>query len=137
MKRHSRQYSVPQYGLLRRLRAGAVAVETAIVVPLVFLLFLGSLEMTAVNFARQTAGNASYEAARKLIIPGGTEADARAEGLRIMNLVGVGNSAVVTISQDDTTATATVAVPASSVSWGLLRFTSGITIRQSCTLTKE
>jgi Flp pilus assembly protein TadG len=109
----------------------------AVVVPLIFTLFLASLEMTAVNFARQTAGNASYEAARKLILPGGTEAEAQQEGLRIMNLVGVGSNAAVTVSQTDTTASATVSVPASSVSWGLLRFTSSLTITQSCTLTKE
>ena len=116
---------------------GAVAVEFAIVLPVIFLLFLGSLELTAVNFARQTCGNASYEAARKMIIPGGTSSDAVTEGLRHMNNQGMGTGASVTTSQNTTSATATVSVPASSVSWGLIRFTGGITIRQSCTLTKE
>ena len=46
-------------------RRGALTVEFAIVAPLIFLLFLGGLELTALNFARQTLGNASYEAARK------------------------------------------------------------------------
>ncbi|MFN9974805.1 MAG: TadE/TadG family type IV pilus assembly protein, partial [Phycisphaerae bacterium] len=67
-----------------------MTVEFAIVSPLIFLLFLGSLEMTSLNFVRQTAGNASYEAARKLIIPGGTAAQAETEGLRLMNSLGVG-----------------------------------------------
>ncbi len=62
-------------------RKGAMTVEFAIVAPLIFLLFLGGLELTALNFARQTLGNASYEAARKMIIPGGTAAQARAEEL--------------------------------------------------------
>lgn len=116
---------------------GVVTVEMAVVSPLIFLLFVGSLELTSVNFARQTAGNAAYESARRLIVSGATEADARAEGIRLMNLAGVGAQAAVTFSQTETTATATVSVPASSVSWGLLRFTGGLTLRQSCTLTKE
>jgi len=93
--------------------------------------------MSALNFARQTAGNASYEAARKLIIPGGTVAQARAEGLRQMNSVGLGTGATVTVVNTPDFATATVSVPASNVSWGLVRFSSGYTLRQSCTLTKE
>ena len=118
-------------------RKGALTVEFAIVAPMIFLLFVGSLELTALNFARQTAGNASYEAARKLIIPGGTAAQAQAEGLRQMNIAGMGTGATVTITDTTTSVAATVSVPASSVSWGLVRFCSGYTLRQTCTLTKE
>ena len=118
-------------------RRGALTVEFAIVAPLIFLLFLGGLELTALNFARQTAGNASYEAARKLIIPGGTVAQAQAEGLRQMNIVGLGTGVTVTIVDSTTSVTATVSVPASNVSWGLVRFSSGYTLRQTCSLTKE
>lgn len=118
-------------------RRGALTVEFAIVAPLIFLLFLGGLEIAALNFARQTAGNASYEAARKLIVPGGTTAQAEAEGLRQMNLVGLGTGASVTVVNSPLTATATVSVPAANVTWGLMRFSSGYTLRQSCTLTKE
>ena len=118
-------------------RRGALTVEFAIAAPLIFLLFLGGLELTALNFARQTAGNASYEAARRLIIPGGTVAQAQAEGLRQMNMVGLGTGASCTVVNAATTATATVSVPASNVSWGLMRFSAGYSIRQTCTLTKE
>ncbi len=118
-------------------RKGTLTVEFAIVAPLIFLLFLGGLELTALNSARQTAGNASYEAARKLIIPGGTAAQAQAEGLRQMNIAGMGTGATVMIVDSTTSVTATVSVPASSVSWGLVRFCSGYMLRQTCTLTKE
>lgn len=118
-------------------RKGVLTVEFAIVAPLIFLLFLGGLELTALNFARQTAGNASYEAARKLIIPGGTVAQARAEGLRQMNIVGLGTGASCVVVDEPTTATATVSVPAANVSWGLMRFSAGYNITQTCTLTKE
>ena len=118
-------------------RRGVLTVEFAIVAPLIFLLFLGGLELTALNFARQTAGNASYEAARKLIIPGGTVAQAQAEGLRQMSIVGLGTGATCTVVNAATTATATVSVPATNVSWGLMRFCAGYNITQRCTLTKE
>jgi len=120
-----------------RTRRGALTVEFAIVVPILFTLFLGGIELTALNMARQTAGNACYEGARKVIIPGGTEAQARTEVLRQMNLVGMGVGATVDVSQTTTTATVTVSVPASAVSWGLVSYSLGHTIRQSCTLTKE
>ena len=118
-------------------RSGTAIVEFAVVAPLIFLLFLGGLELTALNFARQTAGNASYEAARKMIIPGGTAAQAQYEGLRQMNIVGLGSGATVTVTSTTTSVTATVSVPASSVSWGLMRFSAGYTLKQTCTLTKE
>ncbi len=124
----------PRVGTSRR---GALTVEFAIAAPLIFLLFLGGLELTALNFARQTAGNASYEAARRLIIPGGTVAQAQAEGLRQMNMVGLGTGASCTVVNAATTATATVSVPATNVSWGLMRFCAGYNITQKCTLTKE
>lgn len=118
-------------------RRGALTVEFAIVAPLIFLLFVGSLELTALNFARQTAGNASYEAARKMIIPGGTVAQAQAEGIRVLTALGIGNGATVTVDDELTEVTVTIAVPAENVSWGLTRFCYGMTLRQSCTLTKE
>ena len=118
-------------------RRGALTVEFAIVAPLIFLLFVGSLELTALNFARHTAGNASYEAARKMIIPGGTAAQAQAEGVRVLAALGIGNGATVTVDDELTEVTVTVAVPAANVSWGLTRFCYGMTLQQSCTLTKE
>lgn len=118
-------------------RRGAVTVEFAVVAPLIFLLFFGGLEMTALNFVRQTAGNASYEAARKMIIPGGTPAQAQAEAMRLLNAMGVGRGATVSVASDNDTATVTIAVPAANHSWGLVRFCGGLTIRQTCTLSKE
>jgi len=118
-------------------RSGAVTVEFAIVAPIIFVLFLGGLELAALNFARQTLGIAAYEAARKVIIPGGTTTQGQTEGIRQMNLVGLGTGASCSISTTATSVTATMSVPAANVSWGLVRFSSGATLRESCTLTKE
>lgn len=120
-------------------RRGAVAAEFAVVSPLIFLLFLGGLELTSLNYVRQTAANASYEAARKAIIPGGTAAQAEAEAMRLMNALGVGDGTSVTVSIDNTpqNVTVTIEVPAENHSWGLVRFCGGLTLRQTCKLTKE
>lgn len=118
-------------------RRGALTVEFAIIAPVIFLLFLGGLEMTSLNFVRQTAGNASYEGARKVIIPGGTAAQAQTEALRLMNSLGVGNGASVAVTETTEQVTVTVSVPAANNSWGLVRFCGGLTLRQSCTLTRE
>lgn len=118
-------------------RWGAVTVEFAVVVPVIFLLFLGGLELTSLNFARQTAGNASYEAARKMIVPGSTVTQAKAEGVRQMALAGLTSGVTVDISESTSSVTASVSIPASKVSWGLTRFSSNLILKQSCTLTKE
>ena len=120
-----------------RNRQGALTVEFAFVVPVLLILFFGGIELTAMNLARQTAGNASYEGARKLIIPGGTAAQAQTEAIRQMNLVGLGSGASVAVSETATTATVQVSVPASAVTWGLTGYSLGLTLRQTCTLTKE
>lgn len=120
-----------------RRRLGTTTVEFAVVAPIIFLFFFGGMELSAVNFVRQTAGNASYEACRKVIIPGGTASDARSEAMRLMNALGLGQGVVVTVTQDITQATVTIEVPARLHSWGLTRFTGNKTIRQSCTLTRE
>ena len=120
-----------------RLRRGTTAVEFAVVAPIIFLFFMGGLELSAVNFVRQTACNASYEACRKVIIPGGTVAEAQAEAMRLMNALGLGAGVTVTVTQDSQQATVVIQVPASLHSWGLVRFTGNKTIRQACTLTKE
>lgn len=118
-------------------RRGAVTVEFAVVVPLIFLLFLGGLELTSLNFARQSLGNAAYESARKVIIPGGTAQDGVKEGKQQMTIIGLGNGVSVTVSETAATVTSTVSVPARNVSWGLVRFSGGSVLRESCTLTKE
>jgi len=73
-----------------RNRDGVVTVEFAMVAPVIFLMFLGALEVASVNFARHAIGFAAYESARKLTIPGGTVAIGQAEGLLQLSRVGLG-----------------------------------------------
>ncbi|MBL8818346.1 MAG: pilus assembly protein [Planctomyces sp.] len=122
-------------GLVRR--AGAVTVEFAVVAPLIFLLFLGGLELTAMNFVRQTASNASYEAARRAIVPGSTVAEAEAEAMRLLTALRIQNGAVVTINRTTEKVNVTIEIPAANHSWGLTRFSKNLKIRQHCQLTLE
>ena len=70
-------------------RKGAVAVEFAIVVPLLFLFFFAGFEFMRVAMVRHTVNNAVYEGARVGIIPGGTNAEIRAEATRILGTTGI------------------------------------------------
>ncbi|MEP3830544.1 TadE family protein [Rhodopirellula bahusiensis] len=70
-------------------RQGAVAVEFAIVVPLLFLFFFAGFEFMRVAMVRHTVDNAVYEGARVGIIPGGTNAEIRAEATRILGTIGI------------------------------------------------
>ena len=118
-------------------RRAAVTVEFAVILPLLMLLFLGGLELSALNLARQTIGNAAYEAARKMIVPGGTIAQARQEAETQLGLAGIVSEITVKSSETPTVVTVTVSVPAQSISWGLTSFCFNYTMSQACSLTKE
>ncbi|MCC6509829.1 MAG: pilus assembly protein [Pirellulaceae bacterium] len=118
-------------------RRGATTVEFAIVVPIIFAMFLGTIEMTRLNFIRHSAANAAYEGARKAIIPGSSFTEATDESLRLMRAVGVGNGVTASLTTLNDTMTVTVTVPVNQNSWGAARFSSGMTITQACTLSRE
>ena len=118
-------------------RAGATTVEFALIVPIILVIFVGSLEMTRLNFIRHSASNAAYEGARKAIVPGSTTEQARGEALRLMTAVGVSKGVNATVTSDVSSTTVTVSVPVSENSWGAARFSKGMIISQSCTLSRE
>lgn len=118
-------------------RDGAVTVEFAIVAPLIFLLFLGAIEMTRLNFIRHTVANAAYEAARQMIVPGGTAEDAEERANSLLTMVGVGQGVHVEVSETSNQVSATVTVPVNQNSWGILYFSSGMNISKTCSLTRE
>lgn len=118
-------------------RRGATTVEFAIVVPIIFAMFLGTIEMTRLNFIRHSASNAAYEGARKAIVPGASTSDASTEALRLMRAVGVGNGVTANVTSTTDSMTVTVLVPVNQNSWGVAKFSSGMVISQSCTLTRE
>jgi Flp pilus assembly protein TadG len=118
-------------------RAGAAAVEFALVAPIIFLMFCGAIEITRLNFLRHSANNACYEGARKAVIPGASSTAASDEALRLLNSVGCGRGASASVELLPTTVTVSVVIPVPMNSWGLLRFSSGMNVTQSVTLSRE
>ena len=60
-----------------RLRTGAAAVEFSLVATVLFFFVIGSVEFSRISILRQAMDNASYEAARIVIVPGATVAEAQ------------------------------------------------------------
>lgn len=118
-------------------RKGVVTVELAMVLPIIFLFFFLALELASINFARQTLGYAAYEAARKSSIPGVARTIGEDEAMRQMNLVGLGEGAVIEIDNSEAAVTATITLPSSGFSWGPVGYFGSYTIRESCTVMKE
>jgi len=118
-------------------RTGAITVEFALVAPIVLALFLGSVEITRLNFLRHTASNAAYEGARASILPGSNDDDGIAEAIELLNSVGAGNGAVVNLVSTPESVQVTVTIPVAQNSWGLGRFTHNLNLVQSCTLRRE
>ncbi len=72
-----------------RHRRGAVAVEMAITVGLVFFFFFAALEMCRVSMMRHAVEHALYEGARQGIVPGATANDVRTKAQSVMRTIGI------------------------------------------------
>ena len=79
--------------LQKRLRSrritGAISVEFAMCVPLLFALLFGCYEVARANLMQHAAESAAYEGARVGIIPGATEDEIRAATEFVLTSVGV------------------------------------------------
>jgi Flp pilus assembly protein TadG len=124
-----------------RCRCGATAVEFAVTAPIFFLFLLASFEFGWLNVIRHTADNAAYEAARTVMVPGATAAEAEAKANALLGLVGARGARVrVTpnrISPDTKEVTVVVEVPMARNGLILPRFSSKTTLRSRSTLQTE
>jgi len=118
-------------------REGTTCVEFALVIPIVLLFFFSAIEFARLNFLIHTAGNAAYEGARELIVVDGTEQDARTAVEHVLTSTRTGNGAEIDIEEWVDRVSVTVSLPVDQNSWGVGRFTSGLTITKSCTLMRE
>jgi Flp pilus assembly protein TadG len=125
----------------RKHRAGAAAVEFAIVAPIFFVLVLGSLEFGRLNIIRHTADQAAYEAARNAMVPGATTAEARQAANRMLRVVGTRGAQVTidpaVLTADTKEITVTIDVPMNQNGWLTPRFTKNKTIRAMSRLKTE
>jgi Flp pilus assembly protein TadG len=125
----------------RRSRRGATAVEFALTAPVFFLFLLAAFEFGWMNVIRHTADNAAYEAARSVMVPGATSAEATTKATNLLNTIGA-RGAVITITPAVLTpetdqVTVDVRIPMNRNGLILPRFTSAKTIHSSSTLRTE
>jgi hypothetical protein len=124
-----------------KLRKGSHSVEFAIVLPIMLLLFLSGIEFARMNLLRHLAENASYEAARHVIVPGATVEEAEAKANAILSVMGV-TGASLTVSPDpvlETTGTVSVKVtfPAEKNLWMVPKFSTNLNFESETTLLTE
>ncbi len=124
-----------------KLRKGAHCVEFALVLPIMLLLFLSGIEFARMNLLRHLAENASYEAARQVIVPGAKVEEAEARANAILSVMGV-QGARLTVSPDpvlETTGTVSVKVtfPAKNNLWMVPMFSANLNFQSETTLLTE
>lgn len=123
-------------------RRGAVTVELAFAIPILFLFVFASLEFCGMNNLRHTVDNAAYEGARRGIVPGATRADVVAEATRLMATIGARGVIVdvvpATITDETEEVTVTVRVPVAANGWtGPLLFDSAAELVGQCSMLRE
>jgi Flp pilus assembly protein TadG len=125
----------------RTSRHGAVVVEMALCLPLLFFFFLAALEMSRVNMIRQTVENAVYEGSRRGVVPGATADDCRNAALAVLNSVSANDADIdvvpATLTDNVPEVTVSVEVPLNSNSWVVPFFFRDRFVTSSMTLRKE
>jgi Flp pilus assembly protein TadG len=122
-------------------RRGATAVEFALTAPVFILFLLAAFEFGWLNVVRHTADNAAYEAARSVVVPGATVAEATAKANTLLNVVGARGATVtvspnpVTVSTDEVTVN--IQIPMDQNGLIVPRFTGNTTIEAESTLRTE
>lgn len=121
-------------------RNGAVAVEFAFVLPILFLVLAGSYELCRANIIMHTCESAAYEGARTGIVPGATttKTDAAAQTILdtfdIQNATITTNPSVIANSTDSISVTIEVNYAENSI---LIPNFIGANIVRTCTMNRE
>jgi Flp pilus assembly protein TadG len=124
-------------------RRGAAAVELALCLPVLLLLFFGALECCNMAFLNQTLSVAGYEGVRHAIQFNATNQTAMQHSEVVLTARNV-NGATVSFDPPDVSAvaagtwiTVTVSAPCDQNSGTPLRFFNGRTITTTSTMVKE
>ncbi|MAG92354.1 MAG: transporter [Planctomycetaceae bacterium] len=125
----------------RHTRYGAVTVEFALVVPLVFLFFFAQLEFARANMIRHAIKTACYEGARAGIVPGATADEVREAAQKILNATTISTSEITVtpslITTETTSVTVSIAIPVDQNSWVVPQYFKGRSFSNSLTLDRE
>jgi Flp pilus assembly protein TadG len=122
-------------------RRGAVAVELALALPLLFFFIFGAYEFGRANMLRHTAEAAAYEGARVGIVPGASAAEVEASVKRLCSTVGIRNLTVdvepKVLDRTNGTVSVTVTVPLQSNMLIAPAFLKNAEFRRNCKLLRE
>ena len=75
-------------------RQGAAPTEFLMVIPLLFFVFVASIEICRVAMIRHAVDNAVYEGCHRAMIVGATAADARASAASVLESLGLHETAI-------------------------------------------
>ena len=122
-------------------RRGVSVVEFSLVLPVFLMILFAGFEFARICLVRNAANNAAYQAARRVMVPGATVADANTEVTRLLSIFGV-NQFTVTVNPSPITlatdrVTVSIAIPANQCGWITPRFTNALVIRAGSTLFAE
>lgn len=116
-------------------------VEFSLVLPVFLMILFAGFEFSRICLVRNAAHNAAYQAARRVMVPGATVADANAEVTRILSVFGVShftltvNPSPITLTDDRVTVS--IEIPANQCGWIVPRFTDSLKIKAGSTLFAE
>lgn len=116
-------------------------VEFALTLPIVFSIFIASLEFSRLSMIRNSTDNAAYEGARTGILPGATAAKVQAKVTSELTAIGIKNATIVVTPTVILTSTPTVqvsvTVPLTENAWVSPLYSTNSTITKSCKLSRE
>ena len=122
-------------------RLGAHTVEFALVLPIIFLLFFAGIEFARMTMVRHVVDNASYEAARHVIVPGATAEEAIDRAQKILASVGASNATIIIspnpITEETEEVSVQVTLPTAGNMLGLSAFSGGLSFRSETKLITE
>jgi Flp pilus assembly protein TadG len=122
-------------------RNGAVVVEMAICLPVLFFFFFAALEFSRVNMIRQSVENAVYEGSRRGVVPGATADDCRNAASAVLDAISVNDADIdvvpANLADYSLDVTVSIDVPINSNSWVTPFFFRDRIVSGSMTLRKE
>lgn len=125
----------------QRNRRGAATVEFAITAAVLFFVVFVSIEFSRINMIQNTAGIASYQGARRGLVPGADREDIVQVTTKWLNDVGLQDAEIIVTPEliTDVTpeVTVEVIVPLDSNAWISPMFRPDMLIRSECTLLRE
>jgi hypothetical protein len=121
---------------------GAVTVEFALTAPFLFMIVLGSIEISRANMLLHSTTVAATEAVRRGIIPGATAAEVEATARQELSYVGIAHADVLVspavISDDTTVVSVGISVPINATNGYLIpRFFLGKSLEKVVSLPRE